>query len=164
MCLFCSEMAKGPHRIVWRRLDKHTSTTRVHTIESKQLQIRNFTAAEDNGIYTCALYSLPDNTLVDETQIELNLAEPGVDSSGSNRRNFHVNIAVQDRYHVVYGSNVKMTCSHDLDTTAFSLEWIRFNDVMPNNSHVNDHILTLYNVSKDNLGEYVCLITNTAGT
>lgn len=174
-------MTKGAHRIVWRRLDRHTSTTRVKTIESQHLQIRNFTADEDNGIYTCALYSLPDNTLIDETQIELNLpsgtSHQSDGSSSTRRRISDVRVLVHNRYSVDYGSTVKMTCatqqdefSNDtkstnllIDRTAYSLEWIRHNDKMPNNSHVSDNSLTLFNVSKENLGEYVCLVTNKAG-
>lgn len=175
--LFVPEIAKAPHRIVWQRLDEQTMVSGVKTIESKTLQIRNFTASKDNGIYTCAFYSMPDNTLIDETQIELNLPSSLTSSSASshsssyhhNRQKIHVHVTVNDRYTLDYGSSVKMTCtthsssSTQLDTSAYSLEWIRVNDAMPNNSLVVDNSLTLVNVTEDNLGEYVCLVSNKAG-
>ena len=166
-------MAKGMNRIVWRRLDRQGQNghkNRFHKIESKQLQIRNFTAEQDNGVYSCSLYSMPDNTLIDETQIELNLPNPGFLSSSSSTsklsKKFDVHITIENRYNLDYGSNVKMSCHTKLaldDESGYSLEWVRFNDRMPNNSNVNENMLTLYNVSKSNLGEYVCIVTNKAG-
>lgn len=181
-------MAKIPHRIVWHRLDRQVDASKKKPIEAKQLQIRNFTAHEDNGIYSCALYSaLPDdNTLIDETQIELNLP-PSLTSSHVSatsslaRSNFGVHIVVHDRYSIDYGSNIKMECTvlattttsnHSVtaaaaivspDSSSYSLEWIRLNDKMPNNTLVVDNSLTLHNLTDEMLGEYVCLVTNKAG-
>jgi hypothetical protein len=80
-----------------------------------------------------------------------------------------VTIDVENRYNSDYGSNVKINCnqrvkpSKELDNSLYSLDWLRLNDKIAPNTHVIENSLIIYNVSKENLGEYVCLLTNRAG-
>jgi hypothetical protein len=147
------------------------SKIKIKQANSSKLEIVDF-GLDDYGVYECGVYNhgTGGGLLLAKSQLELSgdmidyhmsathdlpKLKIQIDDNKSNRRPTVV----------AYGSTVKVNChiTNNKRNLLYSLEWIRTNDFMGNNTFVSDSSLIIESFDRHNLGEYVCLVTSQMG-
>ncbi len=156
---------------MWDRIESKVPIENIK-INKNKLSIVNFTK-EDLGLFICKFYCLANESeLVYSSQINLTSFNflMATKQNQNNRvvEKPKIKLFAYNRENLVYDSRIRVDCQilNDQNIGSYSIEWVRKSgnyNRMPTRSYVFANSLIINRFEYDDLGEYVCIVSNAAG-